>query len=81
MKTLPAGTVVRWAVHPADLGRLAYIDGLWDGHTVPHENEVITRPFLVDPTTKEPVPVRVVHVAELLTQQPPTLAVVVTRDQ
>lgn len=81
MKILPAGTVVRWAVHPSDQGRLAYIDGLWDGHTLPQENEVITRPFLVDPVSKAEVPVRVVQVLELYQQQPPTLAVVVTRDQ
>lgn len=81
MKVLPPGTVVRWAVHPSDQGRLTYIDGLWDGHTLPHENEVITRPFLVDPVSKAEVPVRVVQVLELFQQQPPTLAVVVTRDQ
>lgn len=80
-KPIPATTVVRWAVHPADLGRLRQIDGLWDGHTLPHENEVITRPFLVDPTTLQPVPVRVVQIVEMLDRQPPTLAVVVTRDQ
>lgn len=81
MKAIPANTQVKWAVHPADLERLAYIDGLWDGHTLPHENEVITRPFLVDPTTRQPVPVRVIQVLEMLQQQPPILAVVVTRDQ
>lgn len=82
MKLLPANTVMRWAVHPADQGRIEYIDGLWEGHnTVPHEGEVITRPFLVDPVSKAEVPVRVVQVVEMLQAQPPTLAVVVTRDQ
>lgn len=80
-KEIPHTTMVRWAVHPADTGRLAYIDGLWDGHTLPHEHQVITRPFLVDPVTRQPVPVRVVQILELLDQQPPILAVVVTRDQ
>lgn len=81
MKAIPHTTVVRFAVHPADAGRITYIEGLWDGHTLPHENEVITRPFLVDPTTKEPVPVRVVQIVEMLQAEPPTLAVVVTRQQ
>lgn len=72
---------VRWAVHPADQGRIEYIDGLWSGHTVPKEGEVITRPFLVDPVSKAEVPVRVVQVLELPQHQPPVLAVVVTRDQ
>ncbi len=80
MKLLPHNMVVRWAVHPADAGRLTYIDGLWDGHTVPHENDVITCPFLVDPVSKAAVPVRVVQVLELYQQQPPVLAVVVTRE-
>lgn len=81
-KPVPHTTVMRWAVHPADQGRLAYIDGLYKpGETLPHENAVLTRPFLVDPTTRQPVPVRVVEIRELLHLQPPTLAIVVTRDQ
>lgn len=80
-KPIPHNTVVRWAVHPADTGRLAQIDGLWDGHTLPFADQVITRPFLVDPQTRLPVPVRVVQIVEMLDRQPPTLAVVVTRDQ
>lgn len=80
IKLIPPGTKVRWAVHPADQGRLTYIDGLWDGHTVPHEGEVITRPFLVDPVSRSAVPVRVVQLLELYQQQPPVLAVVVTRE-
>lgn len=81
MKELSPDTVVRFAIHPADAGRIAYIDGLWNGHTLPRENEVITRPFLVDPTTREPVPVRVVQIVEMLDATPPTLAVVVSREQ
>ena len=78
---LPEGTGVKYAVHPADTGRIAYIDGLWDGHTVPQENEVITRPFLVDPTTRTPVPVRVVQIQRRVNQEPPILVVVVAREQ
>lgn len=81
MKLISSTTQVRWAVHPADTGQLTYIDGLWDGHTLPQENDVITRPFLVDPISKSPVPVRVVQILEMFQQQPPVLAVVVTREQ
>jgi hypothetical protein len=72
--------VVRWTVHPADVGRIDYIDGLWDpSHTLPHEGDIITRPFLVDPVTKLPIPVRVIEIRELPEMQPHTLAVLVTR--
>lgn len=72
--------VVKWAVHPSDAGRILYIDGLWNpSHTLPHEGDVITRPFLVDPKTRQPIPVRVVQIQEFLEMQPHTLAVVVTR--
>lgn len=73
--------VVGWAVHPADIGRLAYVDGLVDNQPLPHENDVITRPFLVDPTTRQPVQVRVSRIQTLWDGRRHTLAVVVTRDQ
>ena len=60
MKPIPANAVVRWAVHPSDTGKIKYIDGLWEkSHTLPYENDIITRPFLVDPVTNQPIPVRV----------------------
>jgi hypothetical protein len=72
--------VVKWAVHPSDTGRILYIDGLWNpSHTLPYEGEVITRPFLVDPKTRQPILVRVVQIQEFLEMKPQTLAVVVTR--
>ncbi len=71
---------VRWAVHPADQGRIKYIEGTWDGHTLPHVDEVITRPFLVDPETGLPVPVRVAQILEIPGEQFDTLAVVVARE-
>lgn len=74
--------VVRWAVHPSDAGSIAYIDGQFDGKdTLPHENERITRPFLVDPSTRQPIPVRVAAIHRMWDGQRHTLAVVVTRDQ
>ena len=81
MKLLPPNTAMRWAVHPADQGRILYVDGLADGQPLPKENERITRPFLLDPVTRQPVPVRVVQIVEFLQQDPPCLAVVVARDQ
>lgn len=81
-KHVPPNTVMRWAVHPADQGRISYIDGLWEpGDTLPHVNAVLTRPFLVDPATRMPVPIRVVEIREMLHLRPPTLVIVVTRDQ
>ena len=80
MKILPADTVVRWAVHPADQGNLEYVDGLFDPKdTLPHEGDVITRSFLLDPQSQQPIAVRVVQIVEYLHQQPPMLAIVVTR--
>jgi hypothetical protein len=80
--TVLINPLVRWAVHPADQGRIAYIDGLEPG-TLPYEDQVITRPFLVDPVSRQPVPVRVVQI--LRRWEPDrrghTLAVVVAREQ
>ena len=82
--TLLINPVVRWAVHPADQGRIAYIDGVFDPKdTLPYENEVITRPFLVDPVGRQPIAVRVVEIRRLwdASRQGHTLAVVVAREQ
>ncbi len=75
--------MLRWAIHPADAGRIAYIDGLGGPQKMPKEDEVITRPFLVDPHTRAPVPVRV---AQVLVQWDSTrnghnVAAVVSREQ
>jgi hypothetical protein len=81
MKHYPSDAVIRWTVHPAAKGRLAYLAEVVDDSGVcPQENEVITRPFLVDPVSRAEVPVRVVQVLELLQERPPVLAVLVTRD-
>lgn len=71
---------VKWATHPADQGNIRFIEGLQDeSHTLPREGEIITRPFLVDPQSMQPVPVRVVEIQEILETQGHILAVVVTR--
>lgn len=55
--------LARWAVHPSQVGQILYIDGKQDpSHTLPYENDVITRPFLLDPVTRLPIPVRVVRI-------------------
>lgn len=71
---------VRWAMLPSERSSLEYIEGVWDpSDTLPYEGDVITRPFLVDPQTRQPVPVRVVQIQEILETQGHILAVVVTR--
>lgn len=75
---------IRWAVHPADQDRIAYVEGTGAiERGVPKENELLTRPFLVDPQTRQPVPVRVVQVVEMwdTARSAHTLAVVVARAQ
>ena len=78
MKKSSPGTV-RWVMHPSDRGRLMRLDGQWDEQDLPNENEVITRPFLVDSGSKQPIPVRVVQRLEWHHTATPTFIVVVTR--
>jgi hypothetical protein len=75
--------LLRWAVHPADTARIAYIDGIAGPQTLPVENDVITRSFLVDPQTRQPVRVRVVQVLKRWdsTRCAHDVAVVVAREQ
>lgn len=82
MKKILINPVVKWAVHPSDQGSIDYIEGLPYNATdraLPYEGDVITRPFLVDPNTRQPVPVRVVEIQTALERRGHTLAVVVTR--
>lgn len=79
MKEGPPGSTVRWVMHPSDRGRLTRLEGQWDEQDVPDEDEVITRPFLVDSGSKQPVPVRVVQRLEWHHTATPTFIVVVTR--
>lgn len=74
--------VMRYAVTPGDTGSIEYIDGLpehWP--TLPKEGDVLTVPFLVDRLSRLPVPVRVLEICNLPDMQPPTIAIVVGRQQ
>jgi hypothetical protein len=73
--------LVRWAVLAADQGRITYVPGSADTGTLPYENECITRPFLVDPLTGQPVRVRVVAIQREWHQGRHILSVVVAREQ
>lgn len=55
--------LARWAISKPFDGKILYVVGKSNpADTLPHENDVITRPFLLDPETRQPVPVRVVAV-------------------
>lgn len=72
--------VVKWAVHPADQGRIAYIEGMLDAWPkLPYEGDILTLPFLVDPQTRQPVPVRVAQLVHMTNETPHVVAIVVTR--
>lgn len=52
---------VKWATTASEAGRLKFLDGHGDKWPkLPHEGDVLTLPFIVDPLTGNPVPVRVV---------------------
>lgn len=73
--------VARWAVAPADAGRIEQLPGAaWPkGMQLPEEDDVLTLDFLVDPQTRRPVPVRVAEVWVRLRGDHHELAIVVTR--
>lgn len=77
MKKRSHTPTVRWVMHPSDRGRLVALDGNWHEENVPGEDEVITRPFLVDSSSRKPVPVRVVQRLEWHHSAAPTLVLVV----
>lgn len=79
MREMGTGSILRWMVHPASLSHLEYVDGDWRWEHPPHENEVITREFLVDPISKRPVAVRVVRVLRLDKEIPIVFAILVRR--
>jgi len=64
-------------MHPSDRGRLLALDGNWQEGGVPRQNEVITRPFIVDSRSMQPVPVRVVQRIEWHHSATPTFVLVV----
>jgi hypothetical protein len=77
MREIGTGSILRWMVHPSALARLEYVDGDWPWEHPPHENQVITRQFLVHPISKYPVPVRVVRVLRLDKEIPIVFAILV----
>lgn len=68
---------VRWVMHPSDRGRLMTLERNCEDDGVPRENEVITRPFIVDSQSRQPVPVRVVQRIEWHHSAAPTFVLVV----
>lgn len=74
------GYFLRWAVHPSDIGKILYVEGKHgEVEKPPHVDDVVTRPFLIDPESKQPIPVRVVDVVNLFDRPDPCIAVVVVR--
>jgi hypothetical protein len=67
-------------MHPSDLGRVVKLEESYVEQQAPTENQVITRPFLVDAVSRQPVPVRVVQLLEWHHSRVPTVVVVVRRD-
>lgn len=71
---------VHWVLHHSDRGRLLKLQPDSHERHVPDEDEVITRPFLVDSASREPVPVRIVQrLVEGPPSDTPAFVVVVTR--
>jgi hypothetical protein len=71
---------VRWVMHVSDRGHLLNLGEPADCGAIPAQDEVITRPFLVDPSSRAPVPVRVVQRLEWHHGKAPTLVLVVSRE-
>jgi hypothetical protein len=72
--------LLAWAIHPLEQGTIEFIEGLQtDSQTLPHVGDIISRPFFVDPKSKEPIPVRIVEIREILETRGHTLAVLVAR--
>lgn len=76
---LPSNTVMRYAVAAGDTGRIEYLDALAVGNmpALPYIGDTLTVPFMVHPGTRNPIPVRVVDIVEMLSMTPPTIAIVV----
>jgi hypothetical protein len=52
---------VHWVLQAPDGAGLLKLQPESDEQQVPDQGEVVTRPFLVDPVSKRPVPVRIVQ--------------------
>lgn len=69
-------TIVRYAVHPAEQGRIAQLDGISNhiSNHLPKVGERMTHPYLVDPKARTPVSV---FVSRVITDYSPEFVVVV----
>ena len=77
-RVIPGNTVMRYAVAAGSTGQIEQLDGMRDTWPpLPHEGDILNVPFLVRPGTRDPVPVRVVQILEMLHMTPPTIAIVV----
>jgi hypothetical protein len=69
---------VKWAVYPWDEGKVVYIEALCDSsYTLPNEGDLIVRPCLVDPATRDPILVCVAEIRKYPEMQPPLVVFVV----
>lgn len=52
---------IRWATQPADAKRIEQMPGISDqvANEIPPIGSTITNPYLVDPSTKQPIPLLV----------------------
>ena len=75
-------TAIRWAIHPAEIARIEQLPGIseFTAKAIPAEGDMLTHPFLVDPKTQQPVPLRVAHVLHSY-PEPNLVTVVVSRPQ
>lgn len=78
--TVLSNPIVMWATHPADQGRIKFIEGMTDTwpKTLPSEGDVLTVPFLVDPGTSQPIAVRVAEIRPLRHEEQDVVAILVT---
>ncbi|SFN16439.1 hypothetical protein [Nitrosomonas communis] len=69
---------IKWAVYPWYEDKVVYIRDLCDSScTLPSEGDLIIRPCLIDPETREPIPVRVVEIRKYSEINPQALIFVV----
>lgn len=73
---------ILWAVTPAELNRIEQLPGIAEyvTTTLPDEGDLITHPYLADPATHLPCPLRVAKVL-LGYPRPGEVTVVVSRPQ
>jgi hypothetical protein len=74
--------MVKWAIEPGHVGAIEYIEGLPKTlFSLPHEGDVLTLPFMVDPLTRRPCAVRVTRLVPILEGGEQLVAIVVVRAQ